>query len=130
MLHRRSCPKQSFRIGLSASIYEALTAALRNALPSHWTFTFFDGAEECDAAPGIGAIFSGPYYCHYSQFYTAYVAQAHEAILDIIEDEGDKIVCISCCRTDSSEGPFDGVLAFSQARDHLTLCAVLKELIR
>ncbi|KAI9832017.1 MAG: hypothetical protein M1819_004561 [Sarea resinae] len=84
------------------------------------TFEFVDGEVECDAAPGIAALFPGPYYTYYPTPFSppptptptnttttpssfappplSTVAEAHALIHAIIADDG----------------PFDGVLGFSQ----------------
>lgn len=85
-------------IGQNSAIFEAFTESIRHFLPEHYEYTFFDGADECEPAPGIGEIFPGPYFCHYMKFYTSYVAQSHKYIADFIAEEG----------------PFDGVISFSQ----------------
>lgn len=47
---------------------------------------------------GLGAFATGPFWCYYDNFAPASVKKAHELITEIIEDEG----------------PFDGILGFSQ----------------
>ena len=68
---------------------EALTASMRYHLPNTWKYTFIDGEKECEAAAGIGEIFTGPYLCYHNAFSVQDINEQIEAIEDIIEDEGD-----------------------------------------
>ena len=80
-------------------LYVNLTkAAFRNLLPSNYQFTFVDGPTECDAAPGIGNVYVGPYLCWYQSPTTSAVARAHKLVSKIVEEKG----------------PFDAVMGFSQ----------------
>jgi hypothetical protein len=53
---------------------------------------------ECDPAPGVANVFPKPYLCWYNTPTTIKVAAAQKYVLDYIK----------------KEGPFDGVLGFSQ----------------
>ncbi len=59
---------------------------------------FVNGPASCDVAPGLEDVLVGPARCWYNTPTTAKVAAAHEAIQEIIE----------------RQGPFDGVMGFSQ----------------
>lgn len=85
-------------MGTNPEILEAQLAPLRASLSGHHEFVYLAGEVECDAAPGIGSIYPGPYLCYYHLPTTTHVADAHDLVLDFIEDEG----------------PFDGVIGFSQ----------------
>lgn len=74
-------------------------ASLRNTLPaSEYEFVFMQGIMSCEAAPGASGLFSGPYLCWYDTPTTAKVARAHREVLDFVQ----------------TNGPFDGVIGFSQ----------------
>ena len=77
-------------MGQSAAIFEALTANIRRNLPDHYSYTFLDGEKECDAGPGIGDMFSGPYSSFHVRFFTESIAEQHEYCAEVIEDEGNK----------------------------------------
>lgn len=84
-------PANSFplkRIGQNAAILEAFTESIRHFLPDYYDYTFIDGIDECEPAPGIGDIFPGPYYCQYTRFYPAYVRENQAQIKQIIDEEG------------------------------------------
>ncbi len=77
-------------MGQSAAIFEALTASIRRDLPDHYSYTFLDGEKECDAGPGIGDMFSGPYSSYHLKFFTSSIAEQHDYCIEMIEDEGRK----------------------------------------
>jgi Serine hydrolase (FSH1) len=86
-------------MGTNADIFRAQTASFRSILPSHYTFHFPEGEYEYPAADGIAEIYPGPYLCWYPFPPTLEnVSEAHELIWNIIEEDG----------------PFDGVMGFSQ----------------
>ena len=82
-------------MGQSATIPEALTAGLRHAMPAHYSYTFVDGEKECDAGPGIGGMSPGPYWSYHLRFSTDSIAEQHEYIEEIINEEGEKATCYS-----------------------------------
>ncbi|KAI5238912.1 hypothetical protein E4T43_07096 [Aureobasidium subglaciale] len=61
-------------------------------------FTFVDGLMECGSTEEIRSVFPGPYLCYYNSPTLELVAAAFEYVHEIIEEEG----------------PFDGVIGFSQ----------------
>ncbi|KAK5957875.1 hypothetical protein OHC33_001064 [Knufia fluminis] len=61
-------------------------------------FEYVNGQIESSKARGLGAFTTGPFWCYYDSFAPSKVREAHEMITEIIEDEG----------------PFDGILGFSQ----------------
>lgn len=73
-------------------------ASLRKTLPSEYEFVFMEGILPCEAAPGAAALFSGPYRCWYDTPTTVKVERAHSEVLGFVQ----------------REGPFDGVIGFSQ----------------
>lgn len=75
-------------------------ASVRATLPANYEFVFVNGPSECDAAPGISDVYAGPYRCWYNTPTTAKVKMAHEFVEDFMREQG----------------PFDGVMGFSQAR--------------
>ena len=75
-------------MGQSASILEALTAGIRHALPMHYSYEFIEGENETDAGPGIGPMFSGPYYPYHLRFFTKSIAEQHDFIKEVMSDEG------------------------------------------
>lgn len=75
-------------------------ASIRATLPSTYDFFFVDGPAVCDAAPSVGEVFAGPYRCWYNTPTMAKVSAAHDFVRGVME----------------KEGPFDGVMGFSQVR--------------
>ena len=63
-----------------------------------YEWVFVDGLTECQAAPGIAALYPPPYRCWYTTPTTARVDAAQRMISSVIE----------------REGPFDAVMGFSQ----------------
>jgi len=85
-------------MGTNAQIFEAQLAQIRSQLVGQHEFIFPDGEVECEPAPGIEAFYPGPYYCFYDLPIPEKVQAAFDLIDEILEDEG----------------PFDGVIGFSQ----------------
>ncbi|KAK7534498.1 serine hydrolase FSH [Phyllosticta citricarpa] len=85
-------------MGVNAEIFALQTAPFRRLLPSDYEFTFLEGRFECEPAPGVSGIFTGPYSCWYDTPTTSKVAKAHEYVLEVIREKG----------------PFHGVMGFSQ----------------
>ncbi|ETN44955.1 uncharacterized protein HMPREF1541_09830 [Cyphellophora europaea CBS 101466] len=59
---------------------------------------YLNGEIECQKARGLGAFNIGPFACYYDNFAPQSVKKAHEMIREVVDDEG----------------PFDGILGFSQ----------------
>jgi hypothetical protein len=95
-------------MGTNADIFQAQTASFRALLPSYFTFDFLEGEHDCAAADGIAEVYPEPYTCWYPYPPTLdNVRDAHEMIWNIIAEDG----------------PFDGVMGFSQgAGKENTLC--------
>ena len=70
-------------------------------LPCHYEYDFVNGQYHCDPAPGVAAIYDGPFLCWYNTPTTKKVARAHKQIYSIIE----------------KRGPFDAVMGFSQVSE-------------
>lgn len=86
-------------MGTNSSIFESQLGPISSQLETHGhEFIFVDGQVECDTASDIAAYFPGPYLCYYNMPTHDQVKQAHEFIKDVMDEEG----------------PFDGVIAFSQ----------------
>ncbi|KAL9006155.1 MAG: hypothetical protein Q9188_001081 [Gyalolechia gomerana] len=85
-------------MGTNPEILEAQVGPLRARLSGSHEFVYLAGEVECDPAPGVSAIYPGPYLCYYQIPTTEQVADAHDLVLNFIEDEG----------------PFDGIIGFSQ----------------
>lgn len=75
-----------------------LAACFRKLLPPDYDLVFLDGPATCDAAPGVAALYPGPYRCWYDTPTTSKVQKAHAAVLAFAR----------------RAGPFDGVMGFSQ----------------
>ena len=91
-------------------------AGLRDLLGSTYKFDFVEGEKSCDAAPGISQIkyhaatvgnnrvlgiaeiYTGPYIAFFAHPTPEQVAEAFELVNEVIEEDG----------------PFDGVMGFSQ----------------
>nr|POE87421.1 hydrolase fub4 [Quercus suber] len=85
-------------MGCSGAIFKWQLTAFMGALGPHHEFVFLDGEIECEAAPGLENMAAGPYLCYYKSVSTPEVLRAHDQVQSFIEDEG----------------PFDGVVGFSQ----------------
>ncbi|KAE8394609.1 serine hydrolase FSH [Aspergillus alliaceus] len=77
--------------GTSAEIFEKQISVVCNLLGETHNYVFLD-------APFHVVLQKGPFYCWYEGLSSAQVKSAHDFILDTIEEEG----------------PFDGVIGFSQ----------------
>ncbi|CAG8026292.1 unnamed protein product [Penicillium salamii] len=84
--------------GTNSQILESQLEPLRAHLPTDWEFDFLDGEMEAEPATGVDQIFPGPYLCYHGEPVPGDVWNAYNLILDVVRDEG----------------PFDGVIAFSQ----------------
>ncbi|GIJ97914.1 hypothetical protein Aspvir_000020 [Aspergillus viridinutans] len=84
--------------GTNSSILEAQLEPIRAYLPRNWEFEFLDGEMETEPAPGVDAIFPGPYFCYHGEPVPNDVQNAYDLVLEVVREEG----------------PFDGVLGFSQ----------------
>ncbi|KAF2230325.1 hypothetical protein EV356DRAFT_509139 [Viridothelium virens] len=88
-------------MGTNSRIFEMQTSAIRYALDSQHTYEYVDGAVLTDMAPGLAQLAPGTEsdFCQYAD--ESSVESCRKALLDL--DEYIK-----------EEGPFDGVIAFSQ----------------
>ncbi|KAH0349650.1 hypothetical protein KCU83_g5357, partial [Aureobasidium melanogenum] len=89
--------------GTSGRILETQTAAFRRRLQAleretHLIFDFVDGALAADPAPAIDQFFKGPFWSFYQSADIDNLRSAHAWLLEVVE----------------RQGPYDGVLAFSQ----------------
>lgn len=84
--------------GTSAAIFEKQISVICNLLGETHNYVFLDAPIPCGPAKELPAIVKGPFYCWYEGLSSAQVKSAHDFILDTIEEEG----------------PFDGVMGFSQ----------------
>ncbi|KEQ59238.1 uncharacterized protein M437DRAFT_69269 [Aureobasidium melanogenum CBS 110374] len=89
--------------GTSASILEKQTAAFRRHLralepETRIVFDFIDGPLSADPAPAIDKFFAGPFYSFYPSASIDNLRSVHTWLLKVLE----------------KQGPYDGVLAFSQ----------------
>ncbi|KAI8182806.1 hypothetical protein K4K52_006956 [Colletotrichum sp. SAR 10_76] len=89
-------------MGTSSKIFQVQTAAIRSALSKSLsaTFEFVEGALEWPAAPGINLL-AGPN----AEYFAYYDTDKYDTIIQAVDDLEEYV---------KSEGPFDGVLAFSQ----------------
>ncbi|KAL6720038.1 hypothetical protein ACLMJK_001959 [Lecanora helva] len=86
-------------MGTNSSIFESqLSSTIPYLEAQGHEFVFVDGLVECAPVAEIGSFFPGPYLCYYNLPTHDLVKQAQAYIEEIIEDEG----------------PFDGVIGFSQ----------------
>ncbi|KAJ4419093.1 hypothetical protein N0V85_001191 [Neurospora sp. IMI 360204] len=88
-------------MGTSSDIFATQTAGLRSLLGcgNLHTFDFVEGGVESPPAPGIAALFPN------TDYYAYYDPKSPQSILQALDD-------LSAYLTD--EGPFDGVMGFSQ----------------
>jgi hypothetical protein len=78
----------------------AATANICSQVPATYTFDFIDAPIECDPAPDLRNVYPGPYY----QFFDQYSGAAMQEAIKIVEEVVDE------------DGPYDGVVGFSQVR--------------
>ncbi|GME50746.1 hypothetical protein HK57_00312 [Neofusicoccum parvum] len=84
--------------GTSAAILESQLSAFIDSADPNYEFVFLDGEVECQKAQGVGNFVKGPFLCYNASFSPEDVRRSCELITEFIE----------------VEGPFDGVLGFSQ----------------
>ncbi|OJD32105.1 ef-hand calcium-binding domain protein [Diplodia corticola] len=84
--------------GTNSQILEAQLEPLRSRLPRDWEYEFLDGEKETIPATGIDAVFPGPYVCYHEEPIPEDVQHAVDLVKEVIREEG----------------PFDGVIGFSQ----------------
>jgi hypothetical protein len=98
--------------GSSGRVFEKQTQQLRRLLPESTEYVFTEGEIECSRHPSksisrpmycadnpaIPEAMPGPFYCWYKRVEPGPIRLAHELLYEVIEEEG----------------PFDGVIAFSQ----------------
>jgi len=73
-------------------------APLISRLSSEHTFDYVDAQFEGHAAPGIGEVFSGPYFVWHEKYDPQSVEKVHDFIDTILEEDG----------------PYDGIIGFSE----------------
>ncbi|PWY89874.1 hypothetical protein BO70DRAFT_393073 [Aspergillus heteromorphus CBS 117.55] len=84
--------------GTNAAILQYQLSGVINLADPSWEFHYLTGEVDCPPAPGITDNFPGPYRCYTRRFDPASEGAAHDLIDDTIDEQG----------------PFDGVLGFSQ----------------
>ena len=85
-------------MGTNPPVFEAQTAKVRALLGPTFSFDFIEGEKPCEPAPGIAEVYSGPYIAFYEDPTPEQVAEAHDLVNEVIEEDG----------------PFDGIMGFSQ----------------
>ena len=94
-----------------------MTEAFRQLLPDDWEYVFLDGEKEHPPAPGVEKVFPGPYWSYLTDYTTKSMAEQHDYILQIANEEGNETLrslSISFSKWLTFLGPFDAVLGFSQ----------------
>lgn len=87
-----SCPRKNWIVSLM------LPAAIESSL-GHMQFHFLEGEVECGPGPGVEGFYDGPFYSYYDyKDVDSSVDDAYDLVSETIEEEG----------------PFDGILGFSQ----------------
>ncbi|RDL33233.1 uncharacterized protein BP5553_08672 [Venustampulla echinocandica] len=84
--------------GMNGTLLGVQTAAFRRLLGDGHEYTFLDGQLESDCVIGLEKVSKGPYYRWNIGLASSEILAAHEYIRTVIEEEG----------------PFDGVMGFSQ----------------
>lgn len=87
------CPDLDSR-GVENNNYKA---SVRSQLPLHWEWVFPQAEHICDASPGV-EIWPGPYRNYFIVPSVETMANTYDWLYDIID----------------SDGPFDGVIGFSE----------------
>ncbi|RDL32027.1 Uncharacterized protein BP5553_09429 [Venustampulla echinocandica] len=98
-------------LGTNSQVFEVQTAGLRYELGDQHTFEFVEGTIPWPMAPGISSLFDtdGSYYSYFDP-------NSPKSALDALHQLDEYVM---------AEGPFDGVLAFSQGA-----CLAAMHLIR
>ncbi|KAJ9654234.1 hypothetical protein H2198_006694 [Neophaeococcomyces mojaviensis] len=89
--------RPSTRQGIHADFFNGLAALVSRIAPHH-TFDFVDAPFECSAAPGISEVYPAPYLAWHSRYDPEYVSEVHDFLASVIEEDG----------------PYDGIMGFSQ----------------
>ncbi|KAL2820817.1 serine hydrolase FSH [Aspergillus cavernicola] len=84
--------------GASAEIFERQMSLICTLIGESHNYVFMDGPVPCGPAKELPASTKGPFYNWYDGLSSSNVKAAHDLVLEVIEDEG----------------PFDGVIGFSQ----------------
>ncbi|PLB39702.1 serine hydrolase FSH [Aspergillus candidus] len=84
--------------GTSAAILRHQLGPFMAAADPSYEFVLLEGETECQKAQGVGNFVKGPFLCYNASFAPADVQQSCDLIDDFVE----------------AEGPFDGILGFSQ----------------
>ncbi|OCK83580.1 hypothetical protein K432DRAFT_290762 [Lepidopterella palustris CBS 459.81] len=85
-------------MGTNSEILATQTEMIRSLLPAHYEYVFIDGEKPYDAPEQVRDFFPGPYLCYHPAPTPSAVLEAQEMVEEALE----------------SEGPFDGVIGFSQ----------------
>ncbi|OIW35581.1 hypothetical protein CONLIGDRAFT_690178 [Coniochaeta ligniaria NRRL 30616] len=84
--------------GTSGPIFERQMAAITSMLGRNDEYVYINGPIECERARDLPDWVKGPFYCWYNGLSTPECKEAHKVVAATIADEG----------------PFDGVIGFSQ----------------
>ncbi|KAJ5091913.1 EF-hand calcium-binding domain protein [Penicillium alfredii] len=84
--------------GTNSDIFEAQLASLRSRISPGHTFDFVDAEADCPPAPGVDGFYPGPYIGWFPSYEPPSVKKVQESLKEIIEEDG----------------PYDGVIAFSE----------------
>lgn len=84
--------------GTNSDIFETQLSALFSRISPLHTFDFVDAQFDCSAAPGISHLYPPPYLSWHSQYETQDIQEVHDFLVSIVEEDG----------------PYDGVIGFSQ----------------
>ncbi|KAL3479545.1 serine hydrolase FSH [Aspergillus californicus] len=84
--------------GASAEIFESQISPICALIGESHEYVFLDGPVSCGPAKEIPPSMPGPFHNWYDGLSSSQVREAHDFVMDVIEDEG----------------PFDGVIGFSQ----------------
>lgn len=80
------------------SLTRCSIAALFSRLSPEHSFDFIDAPFQCSAAPGISKVYDGPYLAWHSRYDPEHISEIHEYLQSVIQEDG----------------PYDGVIGFSQ----------------
>ncbi|KAK6334104.1 hypothetical protein TWF696_002606 [Orbilia brochopaga] len=87
-------------LGTNSKVFETQTAAIRAELGDGHTYDFVEGTKKWEKAPELGSLFSND-DDYFAYFDPRNPSEIYKAIMDL-----EKFI--------EAEGPFDGVIAFSQ----------------
>ncbi|CZR50580.1 uncharacterized protein PAC_00454 [Phialocephala subalpina] len=87
-------------------------ANIRSLLQSSYVFDFLDSPVQCEAAVGLKGVYPGPYYCFFERYSEEYLQKVVDFVCGVVDEDG----------------PYDGVIGFSQGASVAAACIAQQQL--